>query len=122
MKKRRKTRLRAISAARADQRRGHDHAGLAAALGLGAGRVEDQPLGRLVPFGDLRGASEQHPYRTHPDGHLALVLLAAQVLGQFGTGQAGGHLRDVLEELPYLLDRLGDLELVLDQHRVSFLM
>jgi hypothetical protein len=59
-------------------------------------------------------------YRAHPDGHLALVLLAAEVLGQFRAGQAGGHLRDVPEELPDLVNRLRDLEVVLDQHRLSF--
>src|ERR1700733_8715041 len=54
------------------------------------------------------------PQRSHPDGHPALVLLAAQVLGQFRAGQAGGDLGDVPEELPDLLDRLGHLEVIGD--------
>ena len=54
-----------------------------------------------------------------PDGDRARVLFAAEILGQLGARQARRDLRDVLEELPDLLDRLSDLELVLDQHRVS---
>ena len=82
-------------------------------------RVHDHALGRLVALGDIRGAGELQPDRAHPDGDPALVLLVAEVLGQLRARQAGGHLRDVVEELPDLLDRLGDLEVVLDQHRVS---
>jgi hypothetical protein len=81
--------------------------------------VHDDPLGRLVPFGDVRGPGELHPHRAHPDRHLALVLVVAEILGEFGARQARGHLGDIVEELPDLLDRLSDLELVLDQHRVS---
>ena len=95
-------------------------AGLAAALLVGAGGVHDDPLGGVVALGDVRGPGELHPHRAHPDRHLALVLVVAEVLGQLGARQARGHLRDVVEELPDLLDRLSDLELVLDQHRVSF--
>ena len=80
-------------------------------------RVAPHPLGGLVTLGDVRGPAELQPDRAHPDRDPALVLLAAEVLGQLRAGQAGGHLRDVLEELPDLLDRLGDLEVVLDQHR-----
>jgi hypothetical protein len=93
---------------------------LAAALLVRAGGVHDQPLGRLVPFGDVRAPGELQPHRAHPDRHLALVLSVAEILGELGARQARGHLRDVAEELPDLLDRFSDLELVPDQHRVSF--
>jgi len=73
----------------------------------------------LVAFGDVSGPGELQADRTHPHGDLALVRVVAEVLGEFGARQAGGHLGDVVEELPHLLDRLSDLELVLDQHRVS---
>ena len=76
-------------------------------------------LGGLIALGDIGGAGELQADRAHPDGDLALVMVVAEVVGQFGAGEAGGDLRDVLEELPDLLDRLSDLELVLDQHRVS---
>jgi hypothetical protein len=82
--------------------------------------VRDHPPGRLVPFGDLGGAAEVQPHRSHPHRDPALVLVAAEVLGQFRARQAGGDLRDVPEELPYLVGRLGHLELVLDQHWPSF--
>jgi len=49
-----------------------------------------------------------------------LYFSPPEVLGQFRAGQAGGYLGDVPEELPDLLDRLGDLEVVGDQHRLSF--
>ena len=58
-------------------------------------------------------------YRAQPDGHLAVVLVVAEVFGELGPGQAGGHLRDVVEELPHLVDRLRDLEGVLEQHQAS---
>jgi hypothetical protein len=84
--------------------------------------VHDDPFGRLVALGDVGGAGELQPDRAHPDGDLALVPVVAEVLGQRGARQAGRDLGDVVEELPDLLDRLSDLELVLDQHRVSFLV
>ena len=58
-------------------------------------------------------------HRAHPDRDLALVLVVAEVLGQLGAGQARGDLGDVVEELPDLVDRLSDLEVVLDQHQAS---
>ena len=103
------------------QRRCHDHAGLAPALLVGTARVHDHPLGRLVALGDVGGARELQPDRAHPDGDLALVLVVAEIVGQLRARQARRDLGDVVEELPDLLDRLSDLELVLDQHRVSFL-
>ena len=78
-----------------------------------------RPSGRLVALGDVRGPGELQPNRAHPDRDLALVLVVAEILGELGARQARGHLGDVVEELPDLLDRLSDLELVLDQHRVS---
>ena len=56
------------------------------------------------------GAGELQLDRPHPDGDPAAVLVVAEVLGQLGAGQARGHLRDVVEEPPDLVDRLGDLE------------
>ena len=79
-------------------------------------------LGGLIAFGDVGGAVELEPDRAHPDGHPALVLVVAEVLGQFRAGQAGRHLRDVAEELPHLLDRLGDLEAAGDDHLSTALM
>jgi hypothetical protein len=84
--------------------------------------VHDDALSRLIALGDVGGARELQPDRAHPDGDLALVGVAAEVLGQLRARQAGCDLGDVLEELPDLLDRLGDLELILDQHRVSLLV
>ena len=49
----------------------------------------------------------------------AVVLAVAQVLGQPGSGQAGGDLGDVVKELPHLVDGLRHLEVVLDQHQAS---
>ncbi len=51
------------------QRRGDHHGGLAAAPRLGAAGVHDDPLGRLVPLGDLRLARERELDRPHPDRH-----------------------------------------------------
>jgi hypothetical protein len=101
------------------QRGGNDHAGLAAAFLLGAGRVDDDAPRRLVALGDVRCAGELEPYRAHPHRDLARVPVVAEALGQLGTGQARRNLGDVVKELPDLLNRLGDLEPVLDQHRVS---
>jgi len=83
--------------------------------------VHHHPFGCLVTLGDVGSPRELQPHRAHPDRDLALVGVVAEVLGEFGARQARGHLGDVAEEPPYLLDRLRDLELVLDQHRVSFL-
>ena len=78
--------------------------------------LPDHSAGGLVALRDLGGARELQPHGAHPDGHPALVLPVADVLGQFSAGQAGRHLRDAVEELPYLVDRLGDLEVVGDDH------
>src|ERR1700689_798082 len=104
------------------QRGPDDHRGLAAALLVGAGRVHDDVLGGVVALGDVGGADELHADRPHPDRDPALVLVVAEVLGQLRTGQAGGHLGDVVEELPHLVDRLGDLEVAGDYHFSTALM
>jgi hypothetical protein len=103
------------------QRGGDHHRGLAAAPLVGTRRVHDDALGRLVAFGDVGGAGELQPDRPHPDGDPALILVVAEVLGQLRARQAGGHLRDVAEEPPHLLDRLGDLEVAGDDQRSTAL-
>jgi hypothetical protein len=82
--------------------------------------VDHDPLVSLVALGDLGGAGELQLDRAHPHRHPALVLVVAEVLGQLGARQAAGHLRDVVEELPDLVDRRRDLEIAFDQHRVPF--
>ena len=108
------------TAAGPGQRRGDDHARLAAAPHVRAAGMHDHPVSGLVALGDVGRAGELELDRPHPHSDPALVLFAAQILGQLGARQARGDLRDVLEELPDLFDRLSDLEVVLDQHRVSF--
>src|SRR6202034_2850754 len=83
---------------------------------VGARRVDRDALARLVALGDVGGAGELKPDRPHPDRDLALVLVVAEVFGQLGPGQAGSNGRDVVEEPPHLLDRLGDLEVAGDDH------
>ena len=100
---------------------GNGHRGLATAAFVGAGRVDHHALARLVAFGDVGRAREPQPHRAHADADAAPVVAVAQVVGQLGTGQAGGDVRDVAEELPHSADRRGDLELVGDQHRLSSL-
>jgi len=92
---------------------------LAWPLLIRAAGVHDHPLGRLVALGDVGGPGELQTHRAHPDRDRALVLVVAEILGELGARQARGHLGNIVEELPDLLDRLSDLELVLDQHRVS---
>ncbi len=103
------------------QRRGDVHAGLAPAALLGPAGMNDDALGGLVAVGDLGGARELKLDRPHPDRYLAAVLVIAEVLGQCRPRQAGSDPRDVAEEVPDFRYRLGDLEGLVDQHRVSFL-
>ncbi len=55
--------------------RGDEHRGLAAALLIGAGRVDDDALGRIVALDNRCGAGELKLDRTHPDADAAEVLL-----------------------------------------------
>jgi hypothetical protein len=59
--------------------------------------------------------------RTGPYRDQALVLVVAEVLGQLRAWQAGRDLRNVVEEPPYLLDRLRDLEVAGDYQRSTAL-
>ena len=74
---------------------------------VGAGGVDDHPLGRVVALEDLGLAVERQLHRTHPDADGAGVVVVAEVVGELGAGQAGRHLRDVAEELPDLVQRAG---------------
>src|SRR6201999_3792046 len=111
-----------LGAAPSGRQGGADHhGGLAAALLVGTRRVHDDALGGVVALGDVGGAGEPQPDRPHPDRDQALVLVVAEVLGQLRARQAGRYLRDVVEEAPYLLDRLRDLEVAGDYHRSTAL-
>ncbi len=90
-----------------------------AALLVRPGRVDDDALAGVVTFLDLGRACELELDRPHPHRDLALVLLVAEVFGELGTGQAGRDLRDVVEEVPHLVDGLRHVEVGLDQHRAS---
>jgi len=73
----------------------------------------------VVTLFDVRRAGELKLDRAHADGHATVVSVVPQILGELRPGQAGGHLWDVVEELPYLLDGLGDIEAALDKHQAS---
>ena len=64
------------------------------------------------------GSAVQHLFAVAA-GLDSMVVGEAQILGQLRAGQAGGHLGDVVEHLPDLVDRLRDVEAALDQHQLS---
>ena len=89
---------------------GDGHRRLTPALLVGTGRIDDHPLRVVVAFEDLGLAGELQLHRPHPYADRAGVRLVTPVIGlhvgQLRAGQAGGHLRDVAEELPDLVQGL----------------
>src|SRR5690606_29267830 len=92
------------------------HGGLAPTLLVGTVGPDHDRLGGVVPFDDLGTAGEVHAHRAERDRDGALVFVGAHLAVQVGAGEARGYPRDVLEERPGLLDRLGYLERVLNLH------
>src|SRR4051794_17856877 len=89
------------------QVRRDQHGGLAAAFLVGSGSIDDDAFGCLVAFDDPRRPGELELDWTHPDADPAEVLLLALLIGdsvrQLRSGKARRHLRDVVEELPDLV-------------------
>ena len=52
----------------------------------------------------------QRLHRAGRDDDISLVVVVTHLVGEIRTGDAGRHQRDVVEELPNLVDRLVDIE------------
>ena len=92
----------------------HVISGIEIALWDILGKSVGQPIHRL-----LGGARKFEFDGTCLDDDVTFVTVLAHLVGEVGSGQARRNLRDVAEEGPDRVERLGDFEGVGDQHETS---